>query len=122
MGIAHKAFDFRLRYHCRNGVNNDYVDCAGTDKRFGNFKSLFAGIRLGNKKGIDIDAKSFCINRIESVLNVDKCGFAACFLRGCYDMEGYGCFTGTFRSVDLNYTASGNTADAKCAVKRNGTG
>ena len=81
MSIAHKPLYLRLWHHCGNGVHNDYIYCAGTNKCLGNFKSLLAGVRLGNKEAVYINAEGFCINRVEGVLNIYKSSLAARFLR-----------------------------------------
>ena len=121
-GIAHFAFDFGFGGHGCNRVHNHNVNGIGTNQCVADFQSLLAGIRLGNQQRVDVHAQCLCVNRVESMLYVDEDSFAAGFLCFGYNMESNGGFTGAFRAIDLNDTASWHAADTQRNVQRQRAG
>ena len=93
VSVAHFAVYLRFCYHCRNRVDNDTVDSTGTSQSLGYLQSLLTTVRLRNKHIVDINAKLTCINRVKSVLNVDKSYLSAHFLRFCDNMKCDRCLT-----------------------------
>ncbi|MNE84673.1 hypothetical protein D3C80_1816020 [compost metagenome] len=77
MRVTDFAFNFRFRCQCRNGVDNDNVNCARTCQRITDFQCLLTGIRLRTQKIIDIYTEFTGIDWIQRVLCIDKrTGFA----------------------------------------------
>ena len=115
--VAHVAFNFRLRREGCHGVDNEDVDGRGTDKLVGDFKCLFAVVGLRNNKFIDIHAKFFGIEAVESVLSVDECGHAPCLLCLCNGMDGKGGLTRRFGAVDFDDASARIAAHAERGVE-----
>ena len=86
-GIAHLAFEFGFGRQRRNRIDHDDVDAARAHQRVGDFKRLFAGVRLGDQHFVDIDAQLLGIDRIERVFGVDIGGDAALLLGFGHGMQ-----------------------------------
>ena len=122
MRLAHLAVDLRLCDHCRDGIQNDHVQCARTNQRLHDLKRLLAGVRLGHKQRINIDTQRLCVNGIERVLNVDKRSLAPGFLRLRDDLQCDRRLTGGFRTVYLNDTTARNAANTQRHIETERTG
>ena len=117
MAVAHIPFDFCLCCHRRNRVHNNYINGAAANQSLANFHGLFTCIRLRNKQRVYINPQSTGVNRVKGMLNIYKSRIAAALLRLGNNMESKGCFTAAFRSVDFNYTATGQTAYAQSNIQ-----
>ena len=115
--VAHFAVDFGLRYESGHGVDDDDVDGAGADERFGNVERLLAGIGLGDEEGFDVDAELAGVDGIEGVFGVDEGRYTAELLGLGNGMQGKGGFTGGFGSVNLDDAATREPADAERHVE-----
>jgi len=71
---------------------------------------LFAGVRLGDQKIVDIDAELARIDRVERVFGVDEGADAALLLRLGEAMQRERGFTRGFRAVDLDDAATRQAA------------
>ena len=69
--ITHVSFDFRLRYQCRNGVDDDDVDRTRPYQNLANLERLLARVGLRDQHRFDIDAELSRVVRVERVLCVD---------------------------------------------------
>ncbi len=56
MAVAHIALDLRARNQRGDRVDDDDVDGVAADQRLGNLECLLAGVRLGHKQFVDVDA------------------------------------------------------------------
>ncbi len=81
--VAHFAFDFGARGQRRNRVDDENVDRAGTHQRVGDFKRLFAGIRLRDQEVLQVNAELAGIDRIKRVFSVDEGADATLLLGLC---------------------------------------
>ena len=113
MGVAHLAFDFRLRHQRRDGVDNYDIDGAAPDQRLGNFQRLFAMVRLRDEKIVSFDAEFLRIAQIQRMLGVDIGAHAAELLRFGDDLQRQSRFAGRFRSIDFHHSAARHAADAE---------
>ena len=88
------------------------VDRTRAHERLRDVEALLAGIRLRNKQAVDVNAERLGVDRVERVLGVDKRSRAAQLLRLCNAVQRNRGLTGGFRSVDLNDSSLGNTAQS----------
>jgi len=93
------------------------IHSPGPDQCIGNFKGLFAGIRLRNKQFININPERIGINRIKRMLGIDKGRDPALALDFCRHMKSQCGFTGTFRAVNFNHPSPWQAADTKGNIK-----
>ena len=122
VGVAHVAFDLRLRRKGRHAVDNDDVEAAALDQFFGDVEGLFSVVRLRNVQVFQIDADVFGINGVESVLRVDERGETARLLRLGDHVESQCRFTAGLRSVHLQNSAARYAADAGGDIEREASG
>ena len=115
--VAHFAFDFGARGERGDRVDDDDVDRAGADQHVGDFKGLFAGIRLRDQQLADIDAELLGVLRIECVFGVDEGGDAAELLHFGDDLQTEGSLAGRLRTVDFDDAAARQATDAQCDVQ-----
>ncbi len=92
MRVAHLAVKLGLGHQCGHGVNDQHIDRAGANQRFGDFKSLLAAVGLRNKQVVDVDAQFFRVARIKRMLGVDKGCQSAGALRFGNDLQRDGGF------------------------------
>ena len=118
MGSAHYAVYFLLGNERGNAVDYYNINCARAHECFCYFQCLLAAVRLRNKQTVDIHAQRLGINRVERMLGIDKCRFAAHSLNLGYHMECNGCFTGGFGPEYFYDSAARNGADTERKVKR----
>ncbi len=88
MGISHFAVNFLLRNKCRDRVDNDNVDRAGTHHCLCDLQSLFTGIRLGYIQIVNVDADIARIDRIQCMFCVNESRDAAAPLHFSDHMQG----------------------------------
>ncbi|OPZ95770.1 MAG: hypothetical protein BWY72_01970 [Bacteroidetes bacterium ADurb.Bin416] len=87
----------------------------------GNFQGLFAAVGLGNPQVFDVNTQLFSVEAVEGVFGVDESGDATGFLSLGDGVDGQGGFTGGFRAVDFDDTASGVATDAQGGVQTDGS-
>ena len=115
--VAHLTFKLGARHERGNRVDHQHVDRTGAHKRVGDFKRLFAGIRLGNQKVVDIHAKLAGIDRIKSMLGIDE-GADATLLLGFRDgVKRKRGLAGRFRTINFDHPATRQAADTKSNVE-----
>ncbi len=122
MGIAHFTVYLGLCYHGGYRVQNDNVQRARTHQSLGYFKSLLAAVGLGNKHIVNVNAKRLCVDRVESVLHVDKGYLAADFLCFRDYLQSHRCFTGAFGTVHLHDPSAGYSAYSQSHIQGHGAG
>ena len=88
MGVAHVAFNFGTWCECSNRVDNNYVERTRANQHVCNFESLLTGVWLRDQQLIDVDANSFCIDRVHGVLCVDVGTDATIALRFSNNVHG----------------------------------
>ena len=88
MGVSHFPFQFRPWNQCGNGIDYDQIDRTAPNKSFGNFKSLFSGIGLRDKKLFRFNAEFSGVRDIKRMFSIDKSGCSPNFLNFCNAMEG----------------------------------
>src|SRR5258708_28128141 len=115
-GIAHVAFELGLGDQSGDGVDNNDVDGARADERFGDFESLFTVIGLRHQQIVNINAQTTRIAGIERVLGVDESGLAAELLRFSDHLQSERGFTAGFRAIDFNHAAARKTANTESGV------
>ena len=81
--------------------------------------SVLAGTRLGDQEVVEIHAQLAGIYGIKRVLDVDESREAATLLGLGDGGKGESGFSGAFRAVNLDDTATGEAADAEGAVDEN---
>ena len=117
MAVSHLSLDLCLGNQGCNRVHDYNIQSAGAHHSLSDLQSLFSVIRLRNIKIVDIHTDIFCINRIKRMLRINKSRNSAAFLNLCNHMQGNGCFTTGFRSIDLNNTSLGHAAYSKGNIK-----
>ena len=117
-GIADLALDFCSGNQCRDGVDDDAVDCTRANEHIADFERLLAKIGLGDKDVIDIHAKSSRIDRIERMFRVDERHDTAECLRLGEDLQRKRGFTAGLWSVHLDDSTTRNAADTQRGIKR----
>ena len=122
MGVAHVAFDFRLRRERGDGVYDDHIDGPGTHDHVADFERLLAGVRLRDEQVVRIDADRLRIDGIQGMLGVDERAGAAFALRLGDHLQGQRGLAGRFGPVDLDDAAPGQTADAQRGIESEGAG
>jgi hypothetical protein len=115
--VAHLAFQFGARHQGGDRIDDQNVDRAGAHQRVGDFKCLFAGVRLRDQKIIDIDAELACIDRIERMFGIDKGANSALLLRFRKAMQRQRGLAGGFRTVDFDDATARQAADAERDVE-----
>ena len=118
MAVAHFAVDFGLGHQCCYGVNDDDIHSAAVYQGIHDIQRLLAGVRLGNQQLVNIYAEFFGIDGVKRMLSVNECRDTAVLLSLSNHVEGNGGFTGRFRAVDFDDTATGNTANPQGDVQR----
>ena len=113
VAVAHFAVEFSLRNQRRHRVHHQHVDRPGADQRARDLQRLLAVIGLRNQQIVDIDARAFGIDRVEGVLDVDKCRHPALLLRFGDDLQRDGGFAGRFRAEDFADPAARKAADSR---------
>lgn len=93
---------------------------AASCQHIADLQRLFAGVRLGYQQLVHLDAQIPRVDRIQGVLRIDKCRFAALLLRFRDDMQSQGRLTGGFRPVDLYDPALRHAAHAGGQVQAYG--
>ena len=122
VAVAHIAFDFSFRHQRRHRVDNHHIDAAAAHQRIADFQRLFAGIGLRQVKLFNVHTQSAGINRIKSMLGVDKGADAAVFLALGDGFQTQGGFTGRLGAKNFDNTATRQTADAQRQVQPQRTG
>ena len=117
MVVPHFAVDFRLRNESGDRVDDDEIDGSRTHQGFGDIESLFARIGLGNQKLINVDSQVAGIDRVKSVLRVNKGSHSALFLRFGNGVEGKGRFSRRLRSVDFDDASARESANSECHIQ-----
>ena len=72
MRIAHFTVKLGLGHQRGDGVDDQYVDGAGANQRFGDFERLLAAVGLRYKQVVDVDPKLFRVAGVKCVLGVNK--------------------------------------------------
>src|SRR6185312_761495 len=122
VGIAHLAFDFRLRRQRGDRVDHHHVHRTGAHQHVGDFQRLLASVRLRDQQVVDVDAELFRIGGIERVFGIDERGGTAGALAVGDRLQGHGGLAGRLRAVDLDHAAARQTADAERDVQPQRTG
>src|ERR1044071_2069839 len=113
MGVAQLAFDFRLRYKRRDGIDDQHIDSAAPYQGLSDFQSLLAVIRLGDQQVIGFDAKFLGITQIEGMFRVDIGAHTSLFLCLGDDVQGERGLTRRLRTIDFDDSSARNSADPK---------
>jgi hypothetical protein len=92
--VAHFAFDFGLRRQGRDRVDDHDIDGAGANQRVGDFKGLFAGVRLGHEEFANVHAELLGVADVEGVFSVHEGRDAAELLDFSNDVERKGGLAG----------------------------
>ncbi|MNC21887.1 hypothetical protein D3C75_698740 [compost metagenome] len=98
------AFNFSFRRQSSNGVNNQNVYRTRTCQRITNFQRLLASIWLGAQQVVDIYAQFLSVNRVQSVLGIDKRTRFTFTLSGGDNLQSQRRFTRRLWPVDFNDT------------------
>ncbi len=117
MRVTHFAFDFSLRHQCSYRVDDNDSDRTGSHEHIGNFQCLLARIRLRYQQAIKINSKLFSIQWIKRMFGIYKCTGLSKFLCLCDNLQTQSGLTGTFWTVNLNYTPLGYSTNTKCNIK-----
>ncbi len=88
VGIPHVAFDFRTGNQRRHRVDDHDINGSASHQHIGDFKGLLPGIGLRNQHFITIDSELACINRVQRMFGVNKCGDSTLTLGACNRMKG----------------------------------
>ena len=121
-GIAHFTFNFRTGHQCCNRVHNNDIQCTGAYQLFCDFQTLVTAVRLGYQQAVHIYAQCCRIGRIQRMLRVNECRNAAFGLCRSNRMQSQRGFTRGFRSVNLNDSASWQSAYTQCHIQSDGAG
>ena len=116
--VAHLAFKLLTRNERGDGVYHNDVDCARTDKGFGDVEGVLSAFGLGNHEVFEVDADDFRVLGVESVLDVDEHRVAAPSLRLRYERKTESGFSRRFGPVNFDDSAARKPADAKREVYR----
>ncbi len=120
--ISHFTIQFCLRHQSSNGVNDDQVNGTALNEHFADIQGLFTGIRLGQNEFININAQGFGILGIDGIFSIDEGTSASLLLTLGNGMQGKGCFTGRFRTINLDDSSLWIAANAKGSIQSDGTG
>ena len=120
--VAHVAFNFRTGDEGGNRVDDNQVNRARTHECLGDFKRLFACIRLGDEELVNHYAAFGSINWIERVFHVDISCRAAASLAFSHNMLAKRGFARRFRTVNFGDAGFGDAADAKRHIQRERAG
>ena len=116
--VTHLALDLRPGHQRRHGVHHHYVDRAAADQGLGDLQRLLAGVRLGDKHILHVNAQRLGIGGVQSVLCVHEGHLAAHFLCLGQHVQRQRGLTGGLRPVDLHNTAPGQAADTQRQIQR----
>ena len=116
-GIADFALDFGSGNQCRDGVDDDAVNCPRSDEHIADFKRLLSEVGLGDEHVIDIHAQTGCIDRVERMFRVDERHDTAERLRLGKDLQRQSGFAAGLRSVHLDDSTPRNAADPQRCIK-----
>ena len=121
MGIPHLALDLRLRRQCRDRVDHDHVDRAGTHEHVGDLECLIARVGLRDQQFVDVDPELLGVGGIECVLGVDEGTGTAVLLTLGDDLQHHGGLARRFRAIDLHDPPAGQPAYSQRHIQRQGT-
>ena len=117
MTVAHLAVYLRLRSERRDGVHDDDIHRPAPHQRLDDVERLLAVVGLGDVEVFELHPEPRGIGGIESVLGVYERSRAARLLHFGDDMQRDGGLARGFGSVDLDYPALGDAADAEGDVQ-----
>ena len=119
MRITHFAFNFSLGRQCRDRVDDDDINCTGSNQHIRDLKRLFTCVGLRDQQFIDINADFFGVARVERMLGVDECRRTAQFLRFGDYLQRQGRLAGCFRPVNFNHPSPGHTTNTERDIEPN---
>ena len=113
MRIAHIAFNFGFWCECCHRIHHDDIHCTGPNQHIHDFQRLISGVWLGDEKLIDIDTQLACIDRIQSVLGINKCCCTTGFLTLGDCLERHGRLARSLRAVNFDNAPARQTTYTK---------
>lgn len=122
MAVAHIAINFVLRNKCGNRVNDHNIHRARAHKCFGNFKSLFAVIRLRNEKRINVDAECLGVHRVKACSASINAASPPSFCTSAMTCRATVVLPEDSGPVDFNDSSARHTADAERHIERQRSG
>src|SRR5262249_25536007 len=117
--IPDLALQLRSGNQSRHGIHYYDVQRVGADQRLADPQRFLTRARLRDEQIVKIHAQSFCVARIQRVLDVDKGCEATALLRLSDDGKCKRCFAGRFRAEDFDYSAARKSTDSESAVDQN---
>ena len=112
MGISHIPIDFRLGHKSRHGVHDDDVNGTAPHQCLHDVQGLFPRVRLGDEQFIDVNAQLLGIDRVQSVLRINKRRNPPCLLRLRNHVQGDRGLARRLRPIDLDNPSPRNPSDA----------
>ena len=122
MMITHLALNFCTWCQCRHRVHNQYITGTGSNQHIGHLQRLFTGIGLGYHQIVHLHPQLLGIDRVQGVLRIDKGAGTTGLLRFGNYLQGQCCFTGGFRTIDLNNAPLWQPTYTQCNIQAQGTG
>ena len=122
LGLAHLAFDLRLRDERGDRVDDDDIHRSGADQHLGDFQGLLAVVRLRDEQVVRVHAELLRVVGVERVLGVDETGQTAGLLRLRDDLERERGLAGGLGPEDLDDPSARDSADTERRVDRQRTG
>ncbi len=122
MRITHVALDLGLGHERGNRIDHDDIDGARSNENLADLHRLLTGVRLRDKKVLDVDAELDRVVGVKCVLGVDVSGRPARSLGVGDDVEAERGLAARLRTVDLGHSAARDSTDADCGIEVDRTG